>query len=97
MAAIGRTDMHWAFVEWSPEFESVHEVEVDADHKHKACAAKSEPTEVEVECDINLPELLRHTVSAETMQSVMRAARTFVFEYVPFGVGYTIQYIGEMR
>jgi hypothetical protein len=87
---------HWAYVEWSPEHEGVHDVEVEGEHTHKACRAKSEPLAVSVECDVILPDVIRHAVSAESEARVMAMARIFGLAEVPYGVPWSAVYIGEV-
>lgn len=88
--------MHWAYIQWTPEAEGVHEVTVTADHAHKRCAEKSEDTDVVVDCDVKLPEELRHTVWGESKDSVMAAARRIALGIVPYGGRYSTHYIGEV-
>ncbi|MFE7114080.1 hypothetical protein ACFU99_01465 [Streptomyces sp. NPDC057654] len=88
--------MHWAYIQWNPEAEGSHEITVTADHAHKRCAEKSEDTDIVVDCDVKLPEELRHTVSGESKESVMAAARRVALYVVPYGRNYSTRYIGEV-
>lgn len=87
---------HWAYVEWSPEFEGTHEVEVEGEHTHKTCAAKSAAIDVIVECDVLLPDIIRHAISAESKDRVLTLARCFALAEVPYGVSHSVVYIGEV-
>lgn len=88
--------MHWAYIQWIPEVEGIHEVTVTADHAHKRCAEKSEGTDVVVDCDVQLPEELRHTIWGESKDSVMAAARRIALDIVPYGGRYSTHYIGKV-
>lgn len=89
--------VHWAYVQWAPESEGVHEVSVTADHAHKKCGEKSAETDVTVDCDVLLPDELRHVVWGPSEDSAVAAARLFALESVSYGASYSIHYIGEVR